>query len=320
MKRQEKESIKNLDDFKRKFSSLNEKLKESILLRDRIILDILKSKEIVERRDEFNFSPFFVDGSLMKMGGNYPNFFYIFRSLAINPFNGQRIFMYDLFSPLLSEDRAYFERILNEIKRRGEALLSDLTYAEERIRYERMAKLEILVATDSVDFLKEGDLLIMDGSLTHFQKQAVREFNELLNKCRSKNITLVGVIEDIYGKELSNLDLSDKELLTGKLSIGEMIFLPYPKKKQGFSMVYLRSSNDPIPIAFDIPSEFKDRYREVASFIMFITERNGRGIPFFLDMVDREVKLTEKEIRLMGKQFLDEEIFETFFTPKRRLR
>jgi len=320
MKRQGKEFIKNLDDFKRKFSGLNEKLKESILLRDSVVLDVLKSKETVKEKSEFNFSPFFIDGSLMKMGGNYPNFFYIFRSLAVNPFNGQRIFMYDLFSPLLPEDRTYFERILNEIKRREEYLLSDLTYAEERIRYERMAKLEVLVAIDSVDFLKEGDILIMDGSLTHFQKQVSKEFDDLLNRCKSKDITLVGVIEDIYGRELSNLDLSDKELLTGKLSIGEMIFLPYPKKKRGFSMVYLRSSNDPIPIAFDIPSDFKDRYREIASFIMFITEKRGRGIPMFLDMVDREVKLTEKEIRLMGKQFIDERIFETFFTPKRRLR
>lgn len=319
MKRQEKEFIKNLDEFKRKFMDLRSRLTEIIHERDRIVLNILNSKEKIIEKEEFNLSAVFVDGSLMKMGGNYPNFFYIFRSLSMNPFSGERMLIYDLFSPLLPEDRTYFDKVLSEIKREKE-VLSDLIYAEERIRYEKMARSEILSALYSTKSLDSGDILVMDGSLTHFKKQVEEEFNKLLNNCKSKGIILVGIIEDIYGRELSNLDLSDKELLTGKLGVGEMIFVPYPERKKGFSTVYLRTSNDPVPIAFDIPIVFKDMYKEVASFIMYITERNGRGIPLFLDEVDREVKITEREARLMGRQFVGEKIFDTFFTPKRRLR
>ena len=131
MRRQEIEYIKNLDKFKIKFNILNEKLKKTLSLRDEVLINVLKEKERIEEREDFHFSSFFVDGSLMRMGGNYPNFLYIFRSLSMNPFTKKRLFIYDLFSPIIDEDRAYFESVLNVVKRREMETLTDL-YMQRR--------------------------------------------------------------------------------------------------------------------------------------------------------------------------------------------
>jgi len=42
-----------------------------------------------------------------------------------------------------------------------------------------MAKLEVLAGLKSLEYLKEGDVLFMDGSLTHLEGEAPILFNEL---------------------------------------------------------------------------------------------------------------------------------------------
>lgn len=333
---QKREYIKNIDYFKEKFNKLKIKI-ENLLDEEnnRKYIDyILKNKEKILIKDkEFKFNSFFVDGSMSKIGESFPNFFYIFRSLAYSPNLDIKIYIYDLFSPLIDEDREIFEEKLlslqsKKIDKQVDLNLSDLSYVEEYLRYVLMAKIEIEAAKESINYLNDGDIIFMDGSLNHFKGEAPQEFNSLLRICNEKGILLCGVVEDIGSMVISNifensLDSTkphDKELLIGNLNKGEMLHIKEPFRKEGFSITFLRLSNDPTPISFEIPLKWENRYREIAQFLMFITERFGRGVPILRDFAHEEVKLTDKESYLISKNFIKNDHLEKLFKLKRWLR
>lgn len=333
--KQKKEYIKNIDYFKEKFFKLG--LTISNIFEDennKIYIDyILKNKEKIDiDKKDFNYNTFFVDGSMSKVGSNYPNFYYIFRSLAFSPEMDIKIYFYDIFSPLLKEDRALFEEKLKKIEGKEETTsfnISSISYVEEFLRYKIMANLEIEVAKEAMNYLKERDFIFMDGSLTHFEGENPKEFNELKKIAFEKGIFLCGIIEDIGSKTIPfvaqenkniKVDVGDRELLIGTLGINEMLHIENPPQKENYSITFLRLSNDPTPISFDLPRNISFLYKEVSSFLAFITERYGRGIPIFRDMAHDGVKLTDEESFLISKNFIKEEIIERFFKMKRWLR
>ncbi|MDI6860531.1 MAG: DNA double-strand break repair nuclease NurA [Caldisericia bacterium] len=334
--KQKREYIKNIDYFKEKFNKLNNKI-ESLLdiENNKIFIDyILKNKEKVPiDTSNFKFNTFFVDGSMSKIGESFPNFFYIFRSLSYSPNLDIKIFIYDLFSPLIDEDRLLFEEkllYLQNKKNQNEIDLNifDINYVEEYLRYILMAKLEIEAAKESINYLNKGDMLFMDGSLNHFKGEVPQEFNSLLKICYEKEVLICGVVEDIGSMVISNIVKEngntmkphDKELLIGNLNEGEMIHIKEPFRKEGFSITFLRISSDPTPISFEIPVKWEDKYKEVAQFLMFITEKYGRGVPIFRDFAHEDVKLTDKESYLISKNFIKNEYLEKLFKLKRWLR
>lgn len=319
MKKQEKNLIENLNEFKEKFIKLNEKLEDLIKEKDKFIELINSRKEKIEKKEDFNFSTFFVDGSMAKFGYKFPNYLYIFRSFSFSPQMNIKIYYYDIFSPLIDEDLIYFNENLEKLKLKNkEASLLDYFYVEEKLRYEFMANLEVLAGLKSLEFLKEGDILFMDGSLTHLEGESPIIFNKLKKEALDKKITIVGIIENIGSSEFGIL--GDKEILVGTLGIDEMIFLEIPVNKKNYSVTFLRTSIDPTPISFDLFFENRDRYSEIASFISFITPKNGRGIPIFKDLAHQQASLSEKEAILISRNFLNEKNFEIIFREKRELR
>ncbi|MGB9750244.1 MAG: DNA double-strand break repair nuclease NurA [Caldisericia bacterium] len=319
MKKQEKNIIENLDNFKEKFEKIGIKLEDLIKERENFIEFINSKKEKIEKKEDFTFSTFFVDGSMAKFGTKFPNYLYIFRSYSFSPQKNIKIYYYDVFSPLLEEDIGYFnEKLEGLIFKNKKPSLLDLFYVEEKLRYEFMAKLEICAGLKSLEYLKEGDILFMDGSLTHLEGEVPSLFNKLKKESLNKKITIVGIIEDIGSSELG--EIGDKEILTGNIGKGEMIFLETPEKKKDYSIVYLRTSIDPTPISFDIFFENRNRYKEIASFIYFITFKNGRGVPIFKDLAHKFANLSEKEAFLIAKNFLNQKSFEIIFKEKRGLR
>jgi len=319
MKKQEKNIVENLNKFKEKFKKLNDKIDDLIKERDKFVELINSKKERIEKRENFNFSTFFVDGSMAKFGYKFPNFLYIFRSFSFSPQMNIKIYYYDLFSPLIDEDLDYFNEKLNYLKSKdNNPSLLDLFYVEEKLRYEFMANLEVLAGLKSLEYLKEGDILFMDGSLTHLEGESPILFNKLKKDSLNKNITVAGIIEDIGSTELG--EIGDKEILTGNIGVDEMIFLETPENKKNYSITFLRASIDPTPISFDLFFENRSRYKEIASFISFITPKNGRGIPAFKDLAHEGANLSEKEALLLSKNFLNEKSFEIIFKEKRGLR
>jgi len=319
MKKQEKNIIENLDNFKEKFKKIGIRLEDLIKERENFIELINSKKEKIEKKEDFTFSTFFVDGSMAKFGTKFPNYLYIFRSYSYSPQMNIKIYYYDVFSPLLDEDISYFNEKLEDLKLKNKKpSLLDLFYVEEKLRYEFMAKLEILAGLKSLEYLKEGDILFMDGSLTHLEGEVPSFFYKLKKESINKKITIVGIIEDIGSSELG--EIGDKEILTGNIGKGEMIFLETPINKKDYSVVYLRASIDPVPISFDIFFENRNRYKEIASFILFITPENERGIPIFKDLAHQGANLSEKEAEFFVKNFLNQRSFEIIFKEKRGLR
>lgn len=319
MKKQEKNIVENLDEFKEKFRKINSSLEDLIKERDRYIELINSRKEKIEEIENFNFSTFFVDGSMAKFGSKFPNFLYIFRSFSVSPQMNIKIYYYDVFSPLTNEDISYFNEKLDSIKLKNKnPSLLDLFYVEEKLRYEFMAKLEVLAGLKSLEYLKEGDVLFMDGSLTHLEGEVPILFNKLKKESLDKKITIVGIIENIGSSELGSL--GDKEILTNNIGIDEMMFIETPENKKNYSLIFLRTSIDPTPISFDIFFENRNRYKEIASFISFTTPKSGRGIPFFKDLAHQGANLSEKEASLLVKNFLNEKSFEIIFKEKGDLR
>jgi sRNA-binding carbon storage regulator CsrA len=333
--KQKKEYIKKIESFKEKFNKLNENLEKLFNNeKNKTYIDyILKNKEkiFIDKKD-FNFNTFFVDGSMSKIGFNYPNFLYIFRSFAFSPDMDIKIYMYDIFSPILEDDRKIFEDKLKEIedsKNSYEFRLSSISYVEELLRYKNMAKVEIEVAKEALKFLKEKDILFMDGSLSHFEGEVTEEFNELRKSFLEKRVFLCGIIEDIGSKIIPykvddckslKVDIGDRELLINNLGIYEMLHIENPINKERYSITFLRLSYDPTPISIEIPKEMSYIYKEISSYLAFITQKHGRGIPIFRDMAHEGVKLTEKESLLITKNFINEEYIEKFFKMKRWLR
>ncbi|MCX8094950.1 MAG: DNA double-strand break repair nuclease NurA [Caldisericia bacterium] len=336
--KQKKEYIKNIDDFKEKFKKLNFEIEN--LFNDeknKIFIDyILKNKEKIESFGlDFKFNTFFVDGSMSKIGNTFPHYYYIFRSLSYSPNLEIKIFMYDLFSPLIEEDYNLFkeklEKLTNHKQNKKDDIflnLSNINYVEESLRYVLMAKLEIEVTKESIQYLKNGDIVFMDGSLTHFKGECPEEFGRLIKICNENGILLCGIVEDIGSIIISGIfedtpnstKVHDKELLIGNLNEGEMLHIEKPSRKEGFSTTFLRLSKDPSPISFEVPNIWSYKYKEIASFLMFITERYGRGIPIFRDMSHEDVKLTDEEKFLISKNFIKSEYLEKLFKLKRWLR
>lgn len=319
MKRQEINLVENFNQFREKFIKLRDEIQKKREERERFVELINNKKEKIEKRENFNFLTFFVDGSMSKFGSKFPNFLYIFRSFAISPNLNTKIYYYELFSPLIKEDLEYFNEELEKInsKNKNPSLL-DFFYIEEKLRYQIMAKLEILAGLKSLTYLNRGDLLFMDGSLSHLEGENPILFNKLKKEAKEKEVTLIGIIENIGSSELGNL--GDKELLTGNLEIGEMVFVENPINKKGYSITFLRLSVDPTPISFDLFIEDRKKYKEISSFLYFITPKNGRGIPIFKDLAHNGANLSEKEAYLIIKNFIDEQSFEIMFKTKRDLR
>lgn len=123
---------------------------------------------------------------MSKIGNTFPNYYYIFRALSYSPNFDIKIYLYDLFSPLLDEDRTIFEEKLKSVVKNQEESIdlnfTNINYVEEYLRYVLMAKIEIEVALESINYLNEEDIIFMDGSLTHFRGECPQEFNSLLKK------------------------------------------------------------------------------------------------------------------------------------------
>lgn len=260
-----------------------------------------------------------VDGSTNRMGGAYPHFVDVFQGLAKSTIiKNEPIFKADIYSPLFSEKE---ENLLEE---------DEKNIADKRNRM--LASIEVEVALESAKKFKPYAIL-MDGSLIRYNISSYDLWINLREECEKNGILLVGVIKDIktsiigdkLGEIYANMkiDAYDRELLFGQLEYGEMIIISdevNKKKKEGYSSVFMRSSLAPTVIGMDIIDSQKEHLEEMSSLVFTLTPENSRGVPLWLDMVDKEVQISDAIMKGLMERYMDRDIYERFFVSERAKR
>lgn len=262
-----------------------------------------------------------VDGSVNRMGGAEPHFVEVFQGLAKSTCKkNEPIFRADIYTPLIDDEK-------NEIL---EELESGEDNREERNRL--LANIEVEVALESAKTHKPYAIL-MDGSLIRYYIYSYELWIKLREECEKNNILLVGVIKDIktsiigdkLGEKNKQIKVKayDRELLFGQLEYGEMIAIDddvNTKHKSGYSSVFMRSSLAPFVIGMDIIDTQKKYLQEMARLVFTLTPENSRGVPLWLDMVDKEVKISDEIMKGLIERYMDKDIYERFFVSERARR
>lgn len=258
-----------------------------------------------------------VDGSNNKLGGAYPHYVEIYQALAKSTiYKDDPLVLADIYSPLyMEEDEGPSE----------DEELADKTNI-------KLSTIEVEAALEAIDRFKPYAIL-MDGGLIRYNIYANEKWLELKGRCEEEGILLVGVIEDIktsiIGNELSHIDPNvkegfyDRELLFGQLDYGEIVMIKdevNKKEPEGYSSVFLRSSLEPSVIGMDIIESQKQYMEEMARLVFTLTPENSRGIPLWLDIIDREVNISDDIMKALLERYMDRGIYERFFLAERDKR
>lgn len=261
-----------------------------------------------------------VDGSKNRIGGAYPHYVEIYQGLAKSSISSNEpIFKADYFTPLDDE----FELKTDEDTRGREGLITDY----------KLSGIEVDVALESLK-LYNPSVVIMDGSLIRYDIECFEKWINLRRECEKRGVILIGVIKDIktniVGEKLSELgilegmdNLYDREIMYGLLDYGEAVKIndeATKKSKEGFTSLFIRSSFAPNVIGMDILDSQKKYLEEMARLVFTLTPQNSRGVPLWLDIVDSEVKLTDKMTRSLLENYLDRDILEKLFISERDKR
>ncbi|MCK0473610.1 DNA double-strand break repair nuclease NurA [Halalkalibacter sp. APA_J-10(15)] len=269
-------------------------------------INLLSVEELTEWLDGQEVAA--VDGSVNQTKGEYPHVLYFFQALAKTT-TGHQCMSSEIYTPLM-------ERENNE-------------QTTAQIRSHMLAKHELEVAYKLIDE-RRVRLLLMDGALYHYRIDAPNEWEQLRQKALKEDVLLVGVSEEITTENLVKLSefssyeryphTYDRDLLFGVLKQGELLYIEEIQHKAGLQSVWVRLSTDPAITGFDIlmeQAEYRDRIAEV---LQTLTPKDGRGIPLWLDMIDREVRVTDSLVEAMVEQYIHPQLKQRFFTKKRTSR
>ncbi len=251
-----------------------------------------------------------VDGSTNSAGGPFPYLLTLQQALA-KACIGEKgdVTIADAFSPLTMKASMGEEEYRDFIKR-------------------NLACLEVKVALAALEQLSPK-MLLLDGSLVRYKIEAAPLWEKLKSRALTQNTILVGVVEGIstgiISECLKNVlpwsgyPPSDWEILFGLLQVGEMLEIAPGLFKEGFRTCFMRSSMDPKPIGIDLPEEQQGYLNEVGNLVFTLTPRDGRGIPLWLDIIDKNVRVSDAVMEGLLSTYLGEDYVE-FLKPKRQKR
>lgn len=92
------------------------------------------------------------------------------------------------------------------------------------------------------------------------------------------------------------------------------------KEPQGYASVFLRSSLQPSVIGMDIIDTQREHLEEMARLVFTLTPENSRGVPLWLDIVDKEVKISDEMMKGLLERYMDRGVYERFFISERDKR
>ncbi|MCX7884056.1 MAG: DNA double-strand break repair nuclease NurA [Caloramator sp.] len=254
-----------------------------------------------------------VDGSINSYGGIYPHYISIIQALSKSTKEKEDIILQDVYVPLFEENEG---QIGDEARRRA-----------------MMSRLEIEAASKAIDMFK-SKVILMDGSLIHYSIDCSSEWEKFKRKAIIKNKIIIGVTEEVKTKDIINIigsrinadfeNFYDRDLLFGLLDIGEMLLLEgnikTKKTESGIKSCYIRMSEDPQVAGLDFIEEQYDEAVSYCDLIYTLTPQKGRGIPFWLDIVDKEVKITDEMVKSLVESTISRDIRERILNPKRSKR
>lgn len=239
-----------------------------------------------------------VDGSNITLGGNDPHNVTLFSALAKSTDPAQEpLTEIRLQSPLLGECDAT-ARVLSTLE----------------VEVARKAVLEY-----------HPPVLMMDGGLLRYIIDAEEAFVALRNTCLDTDTLLVGVIKDIKSQMVSEVcpelcNWYDREALFGVLERGELLEVRQAKKHEDLASGFLRPAYHPAAIGLDTLVEQREHLSELAQLVMALTPAKSRGVPMWLDLVDREVRLSRRESEALLRANLDPAIYRLFMASEREER
>lgn len=269
-----------------------------------------------------------VDGSKNKFGGAYPHFIEVFQSLAKSTtVKDSPIYMADFYTPLyLEKERDIISNITKENPTK-EDINSFLT------KY-KLSSIEVEVAIKAAEELKPL-IIMMDGSLIRYKIEASDKWNELKRICEERGIILIGIIKDIktniLGNSLNEHEmisnsveyLYDRELLYGILEYGEMLIIEdknIKKYEEGLSPCFIRASKEPTVIGIDLLNTQGNYIKEMAQLVLTLTPEKSRGVPLWIDIIDSEVRISDKMLYGLLEKFIDRKLLEKLFVSERSKR
>lgn len=249
-----------------------------------------------------------VDGSNNRSGGAFPHFIEIFQGLAKST-DGNEIYKNKVYTPTLND-----------------------IYEDKNLSQKYLATIEIETALEYIDKY-DFDYLMMDGGFIRYKINCLDLFTELRETCEAKNIILFGVIKDLKTNVIARsleIDESiyDREILFNRLKTGEAVLIRNEINKkfikdglgEGFSSAFMRTSKFPGAVGLDI-LDTQERYlEEISSLIYTLTPMSSRGVPLWLDIVDRDVKITDEILTTLLEEYLDRDVYERFFISERDKR
>lgn len=251
-----------------------------------------------------------VDGSVNRIGANYPNYVEFFQSMALLSSDQEPLVKADILCPLVDEFSEH---------------------DQFQISKQTLCATELEVAIEAV---KNHDvkILMMDGTLMRYSLEAEDLYKDLVDLCDMKGVLLVGVVEEISTKIIMNTFhengknvgmLFDREALFNVLDMNEGFVVEGHKSRKdeyNIEQAFIRTSKDPCVIAIDIPSQNMNDFDEIISFVLTMSDENTRGVPFLLDLVDKKTRIDNKQAEILAKKYLDTEMYQSIFRSQRSKR
>ncbi|MFO7819930.1 MAG: DNA double-strand break repair nuclease NurA [Halanaerobacter sp.] len=265
-----------------------------------------------------------VDGSVNTLGKIYPHYLSVLQGLAKNTIKSEdEIIKHEVFSPLIESDR---EKIFKKLNKEE---VDNAQEAAGKIRTSLLADLEVKVAYESIRRW-QPQLIMMDGSLSRYKFQAEESWEQLVELALQEDVLLIGVIEEVGTHKISESlreelppkmqNMYDRELLFGLLEQREMMKIDNIALTHGFKKAFFRSSRDPGVIGLDILKEQQSELDFAAQVVDALTPQDGRGIPIWLDIVDNEVRISNKMLDAMVDNYIDADLKQKLFHSKRNDR
>lgn len=249
-----------------------------------------------------------VDGSNNRSGGAFPHFIEIFQGLAKST-DGTEIYKNKVYTPTLND-----------------------IYEDKNLSQKYLATIEIETALEYINKY-DFDYLMMDGGFIRYKINCLDLFTELRETCEAKNIILFGVIKDLKTNVIARsleIDESiyDREILFNRLKTGEAILIRNEINKkfikdglgEGFSSAFMRTSKFPGTVGLDILDTQEKFLEEISNLIYTLTPMSSRGVPLWLDIVDKDVKITDEILTTLLEEYLDRDVYERFFISERDKR
>ena len=249
-----------------------------------------------------------VDGSNNRSGGAFPHFIEIFQGLAKST-DGNEIYKNKIYTPTLND-----------------------IYEDKNLSQKYLATIEIETALEYINKY-DFDYLMMDGGFIRYKINCLDLFTELRETCEAKNIVLFGVIKDLKTNVIArSLEIDegiyDREILFNRLKTGEAVLIRNEINKkfikdglgEGFSSAFMRTSKFPGAVGLDILDTQEKYLEEISNLIYTLTPMSSRGVPLWLDIVDKDVKITDEILTTLLEEYLDRDVYERFFISERDKR